>query len=138
VDMTVPTVDNTLGALFLGNVTAAILYGVTCVQTFTYFQNHSRDTPSLRATVFFLWICDTVHIAIVTHSVYFYAVTNFSNPLALGDATVSVMGHVIITSISDITVRYVFGRRLWIMSRGNVPLAISIGVTSLVVSQSLA
>jgi len=131
--MSATTIDNTLGALFLGNLTAAILYGVTCVQTFMYFQNYSRDTLSLRITVFFLWICDTVHIAIVTHSVYFYAVTNFSNPLALGDATVSVMSHLIITSISDITIRYVFGRRLWQLSGGNVPLAISIGVTSLVV-----
>ena len=65
------------------------------------------DMANLDGKVFFLWcallehnplafltkfarICDTVHIAIVTHSVYFYAVTNFSNPLALGDATVYV------------------------------------------------
>jgi hypothetical protein len=125
-NMSTPTMGSTLGALFIGNLMAAVLYGVTCVQTFIYFQYSSRDAMSLRVTVFFLWICDTAHIAIMTYAVYFYVVTNFANPAALEEATLSVMIQNIITSISDITVRCVFARRLWILSGGNVPLAIPI------------
>jgi len=105
---------------------------VTCVQTFMYFQNFSRDALWLRSTVLFLWMCDTVHLALITHGLYFYAVTNFSNPKALQDPTLSIMVHIIITSISDLTVRYVFGHRLWILT-SNIPLAVSIAVTSLLV-----
>jgi hypothetical protein len=88
--MSSPTIDNTLGAVFLGNLTAAILYGVTCVQMFMYFQTYSRDAVSLKATMFFLWMCDTVHLALITQGVYFYAVTNFANPAPLQDPTLYV------------------------------------------------
>jgi hypothetical protein len=35
-------------------------------------------------------MCDTVHLALITHAIYFYTVTNFSNPLALLDPTLYV------------------------------------------------
>jgi len=126
-----PTIDNTLGAVFLGNLTAAILYGVTCVQTFIYFQTYPKDAVSLKATVFFLWICDSVHLALITHGVYFYAVTNFANPAPLQVPTVSIMVSMAMTAISDVTIKYIFAHRVWKLSGGNVPLAISIALTSL-------
>jgi hypothetical protein len=45
------------------------------------------ETQSPRFLTKFARICDTVHIVIVTHAVYLYAVTNFSNPAALEEAT---------------------------------------------------
>jgi len=91
----------------------------------------SRDVLWLRITVLFLWCCDTVQLALITHGLYFYAVTNFTNPKALEDPTLSIMVHIIITSISDLTVRFVFGCRLWKLSSGNILLAISIAISSL-------
>src|ERR1700691_4902677 len=65
------------------------------------------DMANLDGKVFFLWcafsehnplafltkfsrICNIVHIAIVTQSVYFPQTTNFSNLVALGDMFVDV------------------------------------------------
>jgi len=130
--MSAPNIDNTLGALLLGDIAAAILYGVTCVQTFIYFQNYSGDKLMLKVTVVFLWMCDTVHLALITHSIYFYAVKNFANPAALQDPTLTIMAHIIITCINNFTIRSVFGHRLWKLSGGNVLLVV-ITIASLVV-----
>jgi hypothetical protein len=35
-------------------------------------------------------MCDTVHLALITQGVYFYAVTNFANPAPLQDPTLYV------------------------------------------------
>jgi len=129
--MTSPTIDNTLGAVFIGNLITGILYGVTCVQAFLYFQNYPEDRLWLKLTVLFLWLCDTVGLALVTHGVYFYAVTNFANPAAFQDPTSTIMLHLMITVLSDAVVRSLFGQRLWILSGGNVPLASAIVITSL-------
>ncbi|KAF7416322.1 hypothetical protein PC9H_002587 [Pleurotus ostreatus] len=75
--------DNTLGALFLGNIGAAIFYGITSVQTYIYFKNCSRDSLSLRNSIWFLWVLDTVHLAFITHALYLYCVSNFANPAFL-------------------------------------------------------
>jgi len=32
-------------------------------------------------------MCDTVHLALITHGIYFYAITNFSNLDALQNPT---------------------------------------------------
>ena len=48
------------------------------------------ETQSLALLIEFSRMCDTVHIALVTDVVYFYAVTNFSNPAVLEDSTLYV------------------------------------------------
>ncbi|KAF8233922.1 hypothetical protein L208DRAFT_1377098 [Tricholoma matsutake] len=42
------TVECTLGALLLGNLAAAILYGVTCIQAYIYYRKNYKDTPAFR------------------------------------------------------------------------------------------
>ncbi|PFH46014.1 hypothetical protein AMATHDRAFT_156928 [Amanita thiersii Skay4041] len=69
--------DNTIGAAFIGNVIAAALYGVACLQTFYYFRKKFRDTPAFRL------LSDTVQLIFVTHTLYHYMITNYANPLSL-------------------------------------------------------
>ncbi|TFK33459.1 hypothetical protein BDQ12DRAFT_738775 [Crucibulum laeve] len=40
--------NSTLGAVFLGNIAAAILYGITTLQTFTYYKTYQRDSLTFR------------------------------------------------------------------------------------------
>ncbi|KAJ3556092.1 hypothetical protein NM688_g2216 [Phlebia brevispora] len=82
--------DNTLGAAFIGTILAAVLYGITSLQTYIYF-DRCRDASWLKFLVFFLWTVDTVHLALMTRTVYFYAVSNFMNPFALMNVTWSIM-----------------------------------------------
>ncbi|KAF9552153.1 hypothetical protein CPC08DRAFT_302520 [Agrocybe pediades] len=104
--------DSTLGAAFLGSFAAAILYGVTSVQTFLYFQGAKGDGRVMKCTIFLLWILDTTHTAITAHGIYFYLVTNFGNFAVLEAPTWSVLGGVYLTNLSDIIVRGFFARRV--------------------------
>ncbi|KAG2057343.1 hypothetical protein BDR06DRAFT_198761 [Suillus hirtellus] len=75
---------NTFGALLIGVALSAVLFGVTNVQTFIYFQTH-KDTGMtfFKLIVIWLWIFDALHLALVVHCVYYYLVTNYANFNAL-------------------------------------------------------
>ncbi|KAJ3880613.1 hypothetical protein F5051DRAFT_495410 [Lentinula edodes] len=66
-------VDNTMGAAFIGVICAARGSSlVSCVQTWFYFSRYPG--------VAIVWVFDSIHQALISHTVYFYVVTNFSNP----------------------------------------------------------
>ncbi|GJE98226.1 hypothetical protein PsYK624_144510 [Phanerochaete sordida] len=122
--------DNTLGAAYIGNILAAVFFGFTNVQMYIFF-THFNDGVVLRSLVSFLWVLDSLHLALICHTIYFYAVTNFANPLAMLDVTKTIMAHVIVTGISDVTVRGIFAYRVWLVSQGKRLLLIAIIVPSL-------
>ncbi|TDL20343.1 hypothetical protein BD410DRAFT_379410 [Rickenella mellea] len=124
--------DNTLGVLLIGTIMSSMLYGITNVQTFIYFQRFPKDSNYLRVLVAFLWVLDGLHMSLGTYSVYFHMVDNFLNPFALLIPTwfgadsgfvleisylVSVQLAIIITHISDFIVRSFFIRRVWIRKK---------------------
>ncbi|KAL5483634.1 hypothetical protein ACEPAI_8866 [Sanghuangporus weigelae] len=111
--------DDSLGAAFIGLLFAAILFGVTNVQSLIYYQNSTRDPLHMKWTIAFLWVLDTLHLALISHTMYFYMVTNFTNLLTITDPTWSLCLHVIVTTFSDFIVRLFYARRVWIMSKRN-------------------
>ncbi|KAF9007462.1 hypothetical protein BDQ17DRAFT_216761 [Cyathus striatus] len=128
--------NSTLGAIFLGNIGAAILYGITTLQTFSYYKNCQKDGAMFRLLIGFLWILDSIHMSFMTHGVYQYLVVDFSNPLALMMPTWSLLSQIFVTCISDFIVRSVFTRRIWLLSGHNHFLCICIMITSLFVVAS--
>ncbi|KAF5327507.1 hypothetical protein D9619_004985 [Psilocybe cf. subviscida] len=52
-----PPVDlnKTLGAVFIGNIAASMLFGITSLQTHTFFLNNTRDRRSFKRLIAFLW-----------------------------------------------------------------------------------
>ncbi|KAF7313514.1 hypothetical protein HMN09_00507300 [Mycena chlorophos] len=76
--------DNTIGSSFVGVVVAATLYGVSCVQTWFYFSRYgASDVWYIKTLVCVCLAFDTIHQALISHTVYFYAITNYNNPEAL-------------------------------------------------------
>ncbi|KAI0957935.1 hypothetical protein AcW1_006162 [Taiwanofungus camphoratus] len=73
----------TLGAILLGNIVAAIFYGITNMQTYIYYVRNRGDPLALKSLVFILWLLDSVHLAFITHTVYTYTITDFGDPLAI-------------------------------------------------------
>ncbi|KAL1949732.1 hypothetical protein VTO73DRAFT_8613 [Trametes versicolor] len=59
-----------------------MLYGVTCLQTFTYYRSPKAktDTWLLWSLVAALLVFDSAHQAVVIHAVYNYLVLDFANP----------------------------------------------------------
>ncbi|PPQ95697.1 hypothetical protein CVT26_008380 [Gymnopilus dilepis] len=115
--------DDTLGAAFLGCLAAAILYGVTSVQTFLYFQGHPiKDGRFFKLAIFGLWAVDTIHIAFTAHGMYYYLVTSFGKFEVLLAPTWSLLAGVYLTNISDITVRCFFAMRVYLLCGRSRPV----------------
>ncbi|EKM53086.1 uncharacterized protein PHACADRAFT_210805 [Phanerochaete carnosa HHB-10118-sp] len=75
--------DNTLSVTLVVEILVAMLYGIISVQVYNYFYGGPRDDLFLKRTIFFLWILESVYVAFNSGTVYYLAVTNFVNPLAL-------------------------------------------------------
>ncbi|TFK93382.1 hypothetical protein K466DRAFT_511700 [Polyporus arcularius HHB13444] len=129
--------DDTLGAAFLGATTPhnnCSLYGITIVQTYIYYKRNRSDPTYLKLLVTSTVhrMLDSLHLALITHAVYFYAVTNFTNLLELMIPTWCVFLPTA-SGVSDGTVRGIFCQRVWKLSNRNWLLCLAIVVSSLVV-----
>ncbi|TRM69025.1 hypothetical protein BD626DRAFT_562837 [Schizophyllum amplum] len=118
--------DSKIGATFLGNIFAAIFYGITSIQTFIYFdrQRGEGDGVKYKMLVSFLWILDTLHLIFVCHASYYYLITNYFNPVALTAANWSIITQIIITCISNVIIRGLYAHRVWSFARRKPMLAI--------------
>ncbi|TBU23959.1 hypothetical protein BD311DRAFT_810372 [Dichomitus squalens] len=125
------SLNNTLGAAFLGTIATSCFYGITVVQTYIYYKRNGTDPAYLQALVFFLWVMDSLHLALVVHAVYFYAVTNFTNVIMLDIPIWSIL--ILVTGVSDGAVRGVFCHRVWRLSNRNYVLVVAIIISSLIV-----
>ncbi|KAI0311494.1 hypothetical protein OF83DRAFT_755348 [Amylostereum chailletii] len=124
--------DNTLGALLVGGLISGMLFGITCTQAYLYFERYSTDRWTLKAFVGCLWALDIFDFALNGHILYWYLVTNYTNPLALeGKVVWSLSAHVLVTSVVDFMIRAMFARRIFRLSNGNVPLTAGVLATSL-------
>ncbi|KAF9532680.1 hypothetical protein CPB83DRAFT_634176 [Crepidotus variabilis] len=122
--------DSKLGAAFLGNVAAGILYGITCLQSFVYFKKSHSDPTFLKSLVAFLWFLDSLHMALVTHSLYIYLIKNYMNPRSMLSPNWSILSQVYVTCLSDLIIRGIYAERVWKVSR-NTFVVIVIALTSL-------
>ncbi|KAK0187523.1 hypothetical protein F5146DRAFT_1059102 [Armillaria mellea] len=75
----IPSVGETLGALYIGATIGAVLYGVTNLQGVTYYRRYPDDWWVYRYSVGLLWVLDTVHVALSTYAVYFYLIRFFGD-----------------------------------------------------------
>ncbi|EKM48834.1 uncharacterized protein PHACADRAFT_214637 [Phanerochaete carnosa HHB-10118-sp] len=89
------------------------LFGITSVQVYVYFHRNPRDSDLMRRTIFFLWIVDGLHLAFTSHSVYYYSVTNFMNPLALTQCPWSFAVDVVFGDLSEVIVTAIFAYRIY-------------------------
>ncbi|OCH90786.1 hypothetical protein OBBRIDRAFT_776407 [Obba rivulosa] len=105
--------DDTLGALIISTMITSALYGVTTIQTYVYFQRSEKDSTLLKSMIACLWILDTVHQVFICHACYTYAITDYSDLLALTKETWYVIGVIFITATLNVVLRSVFCLRIW-------------------------
>ncbi|KAJ7132208.1 hypothetical protein C8R44DRAFT_45007 [Mycena epipterygia] len=110
--------DNTLGVCFIGVIIAAELHGVACVQAWYYF-THQDDGWPLKLYVAAVLFFDTVHQALITHTVYTYLVTNFNNTTELGNLVWSLLVEVLFNGLTALLVQSFLTVRVWRLSEGN-------------------
>ncbi|OCH93217.1 hypothetical protein OBBRIDRAFT_353211 [Obba rivulosa] len=112
--MIVATVDSTLGAGLIGMVLSAVMYGVTTVQVHTYFHGSEGDSMLLKLAISLLWILDSTHQILITHAIYWYAVTEFGNAEAL--ASPVWRASMPVFAIMQFIIRIIFCVRIWNIS----------------------
>ncbi|TDL18381.1 hypothetical protein BD410DRAFT_498972 [Rickenella mellea] len=125
--------DDTLGVILVGGMLTAVLFGITSLQIYLYYVRSKRDPRLLRGVIGVLWVMDGLHVILIIHTLYYYMVDNYLSPLALISPTWSFKVDLMVTHVTLFSVRGIFARRVWILSRGNWLLTSSVMVFAILV-----
>ncbi|SJL15372.1 uncharacterized protein ARMOST_18865 [Armillaria ostoyae] len=112
------SLGDTLGALYIGSTIAAILFGITNLQTVIYYKKYPHDWWLFRYSVALLWVLDALHVALSTHALYVYLIDMFGD--FAGVLVHSVWSFKVQMGINIIIVIYVqqlYAIRLWKFGR---------------------
>lgn len=110
------TLDNTVGALFLGTVVAALLFGINIFQSYSYFHEFPNDSRLHRTSVLILFLLDAFHLLLAIRSVYAYIVTGFGDPLGLLDILWSIKLQVSVNVVVVLIVQSLYTMRVWLLA----------------------
>ncbi|KAG7453279.1 uncharacterized protein BT62DRAFT_57351 [Guyanagaster necrorhizus] len=109
------SVENTLGAFFIGATLANILFGITSLQSTLYFKNYPNDGQFFKVSIGAIWFLDTLDVAFTAYTSYFYAFKNFGDINALlGSAVLwSLKLHILLCIVIRVYVQAMYAVRLW-------------------------
>ncbi|OCH88848.1 hypothetical protein OBBRIDRAFT_794872 [Obba rivulosa] len=116
----------TMGALMLAMVFSSVLYGVTVLQTYQYYDGYTEDPTYLKIFVAALWVLDTAQLVTVIHSNWWYLIANYGDLAALDIVPVSLAIEVGMTISIGVLVQSFFAYRVWYTSGRHalIPLTI--------------
>jgi len=123
--------DDTMGALFLGIIISAGLWGTACVQAFHYFSRNTQDPLWTKLMVLIVVALVTVHQAVICHAIYCYLVRWYGQVTYLSVIISTYSVSLGVSAFIELIVQLYFIWRVWRLSGKNVTLAIFL------VSQSL-
>ncbi|KAF8814868.1 hypothetical protein BYT27DRAFT_7156633 [Phlegmacium glaucopus] len=109
--------DNSMGAMLLGVVISAVLHGVVLLQAFIYFMKYKKDTLFLKTLVGITVLFDNIHLAFITHTVYYYLISNFHSPQRLELLTWSVIMEALFTGVNGAIVQTFYTYRVWCLKK---------------------
>ncbi|KAF8879136.1 hypothetical protein BD779DRAFT_1163234 [Infundibulicybe gibba] len=115
----IPSLDSTMGAMLIGVIASAVLYGVSCVQTFYYFTYYPNDRWYIKTIVPIILFFDTVHLCLVSHTMYHYLVSNYDQPASLEIIVWSIVLESLFTGATAVLVQGFYAMRVWRMSHGS-------------------
>ncbi|KAI9442436.1 hypothetical protein H4582DRAFT_2096394 [Lactarius indigo] len=113
-----PIVDirNSFGAAFVGLLVSTTLFGLTIVQTWTYFCYQKKDPKALKFFIAFVTAMDTLHTFLCAYAVYWYLILNFGNVENLGYSMWAMNLQVVISILVGASVQFYYTRRVYIVS----------------------
>ncbi|KAG1780345.1 hypothetical protein EV702DRAFT_1178093 [Suillus placidus] len=117
------TADNTFGAFLIGVVVSATSsqsHKVTCVQTWYYFSRYFSDPWYTKLLVGAIFLSDSIHQALITHTVYTYLVTDFGNVSDLEKLVWSLSVEVLFNGFTGFMVQSFLTMRVYQLSNKNV------------------
>ncbi|KAM5546002.1 hypothetical protein V8D89_000128 [Ganoderma adspersum] len=119
-------IKETLGAAVIGGILATTIYGITVLQTYTYFRRYPNDSTGLKVLVGLLFILDTTTTGCIAAGLYGYMVTDFGRPDQLSVTPISLAVEEGVTVVIATLCQLFFAHRLWVFSKQNKFLTFSI------------
>ncbi|KAH9001476.1 hypothetical protein EDB92DRAFT_63708 [Lactarius akahatsu] len=114
-------VHNTLGALLIGTVLSSIIYGVTWLQVYSYYNSHcSRDRWPLKSLVSFLMLVDSTNVVFVIYTTYHIGVTNFGDYPSLQFVPWSLPAIALSGFVLEATVQHFYAYRIYLCAFNGV------------------
>jgi len=127
-----PSVDETLGALLIATILSSIVYGITLLQVYSYYNSHSSsDRWPLKCFVAFLTLVDSVNVVFVSHSIYFLGVTNFGDYSAFLNLPWSFPAMDLSAVVLEVCVQHFYAYRIYLLRSGSPYLPAAISIVSL-------
>ncbi|KAJ8075803.1 hypothetical protein PM082_021435 [Marasmius tenuissimus] len=111
--------DDSMGVMFIGVIASAVLYGVSLAQTLYYFNRYPSDAWYLKYLVILTLLFDTSHLAMITHTIYHYTITEYYDHQALTRLIWSVLAEALPTGITGTLVQVFYVVRIFRLSKRN-------------------
>jgi len=124
--------DNNLGALFIGVVLSALIYGITWQQGYAYYTTHgNKDRLFLKILVSLLMVLDSVNLAFAAHGSYISSITNFGDYAANAHIPWSIPSIGITGMFLEVLIQHFYAYRVYRLSKGSIYIPVFIVVLSL-------
>ncbi|KAI0373442.1 hypothetical protein BV20DRAFT_1119026 [Pilatotrama ljubarskyi] len=107
----------TYGAMLLSTIIVSALYGITTLQALYYYEKFPEDSRTIKSAVFLVWVLDTLTIVLDAHAVYYYLISNYNNPIALGSQVWSLPVEVLTTYTVVLIAQMFFILRIYQLRR---------------------
>ncbi|KAI0083046.1 hypothetical protein BDY19DRAFT_1003912 [Irpex rosettiformis] len=110
--------QNTVGVLYISTLMCVGLIGITTLQSWLYFLNHSDDGVATKLMLYMVgkvvvvWCAECIRCAFLAHASYYYMVSGWGNPNALLGPTWSTLP--LMTNIGELIVQLYFAWRVWV------------------------
>ncbi|KAI0749098.1 hypothetical protein C8Q74DRAFT_1374202 [Fomes fomentarius] len=119
--------DGTMGPLLIGVILGAV--GTTASMVMYYYcNNHTRDPTYIKLLVGAVWVTDTAHQALISHTVYWYLVTTYGDPTALLKMTSTIIIEVLFQGFTTLFVQSFFAARIWKLGGKRLYILIPVGI----------
>ncbi|TDL19062.1 hypothetical protein BD410DRAFT_449165 [Rickenella mellea] len=119
------SLDITFGAAFSGLFVGAIMYGLTLLQTYTYFKRYPRDKRFIRPLVVCLWFLDTLHLGLIFGCPYWYLIANFGDSSNLAETHWTMNLQAVVNSFLAFIIQLFFSMRVYRLGQNLIVAAVA-------------
>ncbi|KAH9848429.1 hypothetical protein C2E23DRAFT_434798 [Lenzites betulinus] len=120
-----------IGGLLIEIFVACMLYGITTLQSFIYFQKYPNDATSLKLLVGTVWVLETVHTVFCMQFLYAYLIEGFGDYAYFLEINWGIGVTVITSACIALCVQGYYVWRVWCVSSKSILWTIVIGVFAL-------
>ncbi|KAF7329432.1 hypothetical protein MKEN_00205300 [Mycena kentingensis (nom. inval.)] len=110
-----PTLDNTIGAIYLGVMFSCVLFGISALQVYLYYHFYPSDLRLYKVSVAVLSISDAIHAALTVSTGYHYGVRGFGNLQGLAFVVWDIKVNVALNVVIILLVQFLYAYRVWVL-----------------------